>query len=352
MLLAILSDSHFGCRNSSQIFLDHTAEFYKNTFFPYCEKHGIKQILHLGDFFDHRKYINFIALNHTRRTFLEPLVKAGMTMDIIPGNHDVTFKNTNDLCSLKELLGYFVENVNIVMKPKVMNYSGCKIALLPWINIDNYAESIKFLETCQATILGAHLELAGFEMAKGQPPASHGMDDSCLKRFEMVLSGHYHTKSTRDNIHYLGTQYEMTWADCDDPKFFHVLDTETRQLTAVRNQSTIYEKLYYDDRSNSYADIDLSHLSNKFVKVIVSNKTKPAMFEKFIDLVQEAKPNEIKIAESFEELTGENVESLELDTPTETSDLLNLYVDASDTDLDKSLIKSKLNDLYIEAQSV
>jgi len=196
MLIAVLNDTHCGVRNSSDVFLDYFAKFYGEVFFPYCEKHGIKQILHLGDYYDHRKFINFKALNHNRKTFLEPMCDLGMTMDIIPGNHDVVYKNTNELCSLKELLGYFLENVNIVMQPKVMNYDDCNVALLPWINPENYAESMKFVETCNASILGGHLELNGFDMMKGVQ--SHGgMDPALFSRFEQVWSGHFHTKSKK-----------------------------------------------------------------------------------------------------------------------------------------------------------
>ena len=41
-------------------------------------------------------------------------------MDIIPGNHDTYFKNTNELNSLKELLGHYMNEVHIVMKPTVI----------------------------------------------------------------------------------------------------------------------------------------------------------------------------------------------------------------------------------------
>ena len=92
--------------------------------------------------------------------------EAGITMDIIPGNHDVFFKNTNDLCSLKELLGYYTSNVNIMMQPKVQDYNGLKIACIPWINNENYADTMKFLKTCDAQWIGAHLELQGFEKSK------------------------------------------------------------------------------------------------------------------------------------------------------------------------------------------
>ena len=34
-----------------------------------------------------------------------------------------------------------------------------------------------------------------------------------FKRFEKVLSGHFHKKSDDGRYYYLGTQYEMTWSD-------------------------------------------------------------------------------------------------------------------------------------------
>ena len=130
MKVAILNDTHCGVRNSSDIFIKYQERFYTEVFFPYLKKHDIKQILHLGDYYDHRKYVNFKALNSNRKVFLDRLREDGIHMDIIPGNHDVFYKNTNELCSLKELLGHYTSNVNIVMKPKVLDYDGCGVAVL------------------------------------------------------------------------------------------------------------------------------------------------------------------------------------------------------------------------------
>ena len=41
----------------------------------------------------------------------------------------------------------------------------------------------------------------------------HGTEKSVFKRFEKVMSGHFHKKSDDGHIYYLGTQYEMTWSD-------------------------------------------------------------------------------------------------------------------------------------------
>lgn len=350
MLIAILNDTHAGMNNSSDIFIDYQNRFYSEVFFPYLKANNIKQIIHLGDYYDHRKFINFKAQNANRKMFLNVLKEEGITMDIIPGNHDVFFKNTNDLCSLKELLGYYTSNVNIIMKPRVLDYGGCSIALVPWINSENYAESINFIKTCKASILGAHLELIGFDMMKGMAN-THGMTSEIFDRFEMVLSGHFHTKSSKNNIHYLGSQMEFTWADCDDPKFFHVLDTETRELTAVRNPITLYQKVIYNDEQIDYNTYDVSEFKEQFVKVIVSKKTDPFIFDRFVDRIQCENIHGLKIAETFDEFVGENVNN-DIISVEDTTTLLDSYVDAVETDLDRDRIKNLMRSLYVEAQTL
>jgi DNA repair exonuclease SbcCD nuclease subunit len=347
--IAILNDTHAGCRNSSDIFMDYQERFYSEVFFPYLIENDIKHILHLGDYYDNRKTINFKALQHNRKIFLEPMRELGITMDIIPGNHDVYYKNTNELNALKELQGHYMNEVNLVMKPTVVDYDGMAIALVPWINTENEKESLEFLANCKADIVGAHLELQGFEMSKGLP-CMEGMDRKHFDRFDMVMTGHFHAKSTQNNIHYLGSQMEFFWNDCNDPKHFHILDTETRELTPVVNPITIYEKIYYD-HENMRKFKDLSYLDNKFVKVIVTNKGDPYEFERFIDRVQSQKIHELKIAEDFKEFLGDNVgdDNINVD---DTETLVYDYVDNVTTDLDKGRIKKEISHLMKEAQSM
>lgn len=349
MQIAILNDTHCGIRNSSDIFMDYQEAFYRDVFFPYLLENGITQILHLGDYYDNRKTINFKALTHNRKIFLEKLREYGITMDIILGNHDTYFKNTNEVNSLKELQGHYMNEVNLILEPKVMDYDGCKVGLLPWVCSENEEESHEFINTCKADIIGAHLELQGFEMQKGMP-CMDGMNPKLFERFEMVLSGHFHTKSSQGNIHYLGSQMEFFWNDCDDKKYFHVLDTDTREITAVHNPVTIYEKIYYDhENMNKFKD--LRYLDNKFVKVIVTNKGDAYEFERFIDRVQAQGIHELKIQEDFKEFIGENVEDEEISLD-DTETIVYNYIDAVNTDLDKVRIKKEISDLMLEAQSM
>lgn len=351
MKIAILNDTHCGIRNSSDIFMEYQEAFYRDVFFPYCIENDIKHILHLGDYYDNRKTINFKALQHNRKIFLEPLRKNGMTMDIIIGNHDMYYKNTTELNALKELQGHYMNEVNLILEPKVMKYDSLKIGLVPWICESNEKQCMEFIQNCKADIIGAHLELIGFDMHRGMP-CLNGMSPNLFDRFEMVLTGHFHAKSTSGNIHYLGSQMEFFWNDCDDKKYFHVLDTETRELEAIHNPITIYEKIYYDhEKMGKYQFKDMRYLDNKFVKVIVVNKGDPYEFEKFIDRISMQKIHELKIQEDFKEFIGENVgdDKISLD---DTQTIVYNYIDAVSTDLDKGRIKKEVSALMKEAESL
>ncbi len=350
MKVAIINDTHCGTRNSSDIFLDNAEKFYSDVFFPYLLENNISHIVHLGDFFDNRKFINFKCLNRIRNCFLKPLRQHGITMDIIRGNHDVYFKNTGELNSLKELLGHYMNEVHIIHDPIVMDYDGLQMALVPWIDAGNEERSIKFIKECKADILAGHFDIIGYEMMKGIK-CEHGLDRSLFKRFEAVYSGHFHTKSTQDNITYLGSQMEFFWNDAHDNKYFHILDTGTRELEAIRNPHTLHHRIRYDDTTTDYMEFDLSQVDNKFVKIVVINRKNQFTFDRFVDRIQNRPVHDLKIQETFDEFIGSNVGDDEISLE-DTTELLNTYIDGVETELSKERIKKDVYNLMTEAQSL
>ena len=75
------------------------------------------------------------------------------------------------------------------------------------------------------------------------------------------------------------------------------------------------------------------------------------MFDKFVDRLQSIETYELKIAESFDEYIGENVDDDAISLE-DTTELLDSYVEAVDTELDKEHIKVELRKLYTEAQNL
>ena len=350
MKVAIINDTHSGIRNSSDIFIDNAEKFYSDVFFPYLLENNIRHILHLGDYYDNRKFINFRALNRNRYHFLKPLRQHGFHMDIIRGNHDTYYKNTGDINSLKELLGHYMNEVTIVQDPQVMDYDGFKLGLVPWIDDANEKQCLDFIKTAKCDWLAGHFEIKGFEMLRGIKNET-GLDKTTFERFERVLSGHFHCKSEDGNITYLGSQMEFFWNDAHDNKHFHILDTDTRELTAIRNPHTLFRRIIYDDTKHDYLHYNIDNIDNKFVKVVVINKKDSFVFDKFIDRIQNRDILELKIAENFNEFLGENVKDEEISVE-DTSSLLYTYIDAVDTDLDKDRIKKQVSNLMTEAQTL
>ena len=102
MKVAIITDTHYGCRKGSKLFQDYFESFYKNIFFPTLEQHGIANVIHMGDAFDSRKSIDYQSLEWTKRVVLDPLSKYNVHM--LVGNHDAYYKNTNNVNSPSLLL--------------------------------------------------------------------------------------------------------------------------------------------------------------------------------------------------------------------------------------------------------
>ena len=218
--------------------------------------------------------------------------------------------------------------------------------MMPWICADNYVRSMEELKNTSAEICMGHFEISGFAMYRGME-SHEGLEPSLFKKFDCVFSGHYHHRSSKDNITYLGNPYEMTWQDYADPRGFHLFDLKTRKLEFVENPYTMFERFEYDDSTVDPDSIDTSFAENKYVKIVVVNKTDLYKFDKFMARVYNRNPQEVKLIEDLSEF-NEGVVSSEIDLE-DTIDVINNYIDSVQTDSDKEKIKTYMKSLYTEA---
>lgn len=343
MKVSLVTDLHFGARSDNIFFDKFFEEFYKNVFFPKLEEEGISYVFILGDVFDRRKYINFNILKQCKRYFFDELEKRNINVQIIVGNHDVYFKNTNSVNSLDLLLCEY-DNIVIHSEPAEISLGEARVLVMPWINSENYSAAMKMLDTSLSPVCFGHFEIAGFQMYKGQPN-EHGLSKDVFEKFDLVCSGHFHHRSNVKQIYYLGNPYEITWADHDDPRGFHIFDTQTLALQFVENPYKMFIKVYYDDTKKETHDFNA--LTSKHVKIIVVNKTDFYSFDHFLENVYKAAPLEVKILEDFEEF-----EEVAVDDAVDIEDTMSLlghYVDSVETDMNKDKIKTTLKELYVEA---
>ena len=350
MKIAIITDQHFGARNDSVAFLNFYEKFYNDVFFPKLKEEGITTLLILGDTFDRRKYVNFFTLKRAKEMFFDRLEEMGITVHMLAGNHDTYFKNTNDVNSVDLLLAEYT-NINIIDSPTTIYVDDIPICMMPWICAENYADSIETLKTTPAEICMGHFEIAGFAMYKGLE--SHdGLDPSLFKKFDCVFSGHYHHRSSNDNITYVGNPYELTWQDYNDPRGFHTFDLNTRSLSFILNPYTMFDRYEYDDTTQEAETMDVSRFGEKFVKIVVVNKADFYKFDKFLSRVytNNPPPLEVKIIEDFSAFNeGEVSSEINLE---DTQTVLSEYIDSIETDLDKEKIKTFVKTLYTEAINV
>ena len=349
MKIALVTDTHFGARNDNQNVNDYFYKFYDDIFFPELEKRGITTCVHLGDVVDRRKFISFKIANDFRQRFINRFAELGIDLHIIIGNHDTYYKNTNEVNSMEELVGR--DRCNIYTGPEVVEFDGVPIQFIPWINANNYDESMSALSRSPAQIAMGHLEVNGFEMHKGHF-ADGSYDKELFRRFDIVMSGHFHHKSDDGQIYYLGTPYEIYWSDYEDPRGFHIFDTDTRELERIVNPYRLFEKVYYDDTTTDYTEYDMSKFKDMYVKVIVVNKKDLYQFDKFVDKLLQADAHEVKIVEDFSELDAENVSDDIVENTEDTMTLLEKYIDELDVTMDKDRLKNTMRSLYTEAQDL
>ena len=139
----------------------------------------------------------------------------------------------------------------------------------------------------------------------------------------------------------------MFWNDVNDPRGFHIFDTETLTHIPIDNPYKLFYNIYYEDTNSKL--FNTTEYKNKIVKVIVRKKSKPKEFEKFIDKLYTSGVQDLKIVENFQIQESENFEVNEEEN---TLSILNRYIEESEFNLDKNIIKNIFQNIYREACEV
>jgi DNA repair exonuclease SbcCD nuclease subunit len=349
MKICILGDTHYGARGDSLDFHKYFEKFYEEIFFPYLKANDIEVIFQMGDLFDRRKFINFNTLYLCRRYFFDRCQILGIKVHTLLGNHDVAFKNTLEVNSTGLLLNEY-DNIEYYDSFETTEFDGVLIDVVPWICDENEKEIFEQMKESKAQICFGHFEIAGFEMDKGNV-CDHGLDKKKLSKYDIVLSGHFHHKSTDGNITYVGTPYEMTWSDYNDPKGFHIFDTDTRELEFVKNPITMFNKITYDDGEQDFEHWkahDFSSLKETYVKVVVLNKQNPYLFDTVIDSLYKVGVADLSIVEDFSDALIDDDSDI-VDQAEDTITILNKYIDNLELDVESEKLKKLMRELYVEA---
>ena len=336
MKFLLLGDLHFGVKQDDP-WMQNIQRLAMKQAIEYSKLNGITHWIQSGDWFDVRKAITHKTMEFTREIAMEIDV-AGITVDVIVGNHDMSLKQKIHPNACTELLTQF-KNFNIHDRIKTVMFDSIAIDMCPWICDENQNEIMDFIENSKSKYCIGHFELTGFYFYKNMK--SNGSDPAFLRKYKKVWSGHFHTQSENRNVQYIGTPYSITSGDENDKRGFWVFDTETETTEFIENDTMWHQSITYPTSVNPVAFKDLS------VRVFVESlDSKFAKFESELEnYVHDLKViTKIDSVSDFDESESQDIEVKSI------VDLMDEYIDLmSDvSDVDKKEAKHISKKLYME----
>ncbi|WP_298751866.1 metallophosphoesterase [uncultured Arcobacter sp.] len=330
MKIGIISDLHLG-ESEAIDFLEYQ---YKSMVFYLEElkKRDISTIVFLGDFLDDRKKITFITLQFIQQKII-PLL-SDFNVYILRGNHDIYYKNSDDVCGL-DLLFSDIPNFTIPDRTAELVINNKTYLFINWINSENYDDTVKTIKKSKADIAFGHLELANFEMIKGMLCKHDQIDRKLLSKFHKVYSGHFHIGATDKNICYVDTPIQHDFNDVNEEKGIIIIDDESYDEEKIINPYIKYRKIIVNDESD-LDDIE----QNQYIKLYINNNDKKIQ-KKIINLTD--LPKLSIIDNTYQASEDIEMDVSNLDTVAIWNEYLALADDITDNDTEE------MNQIFYEA---
>jgi DNA repair exonuclease SbcCD nuclease subunit len=263
-----ITDTHLGVRNNSEEWISIHKEYFFNWFIPLVKKNYKKGdvLMHLGDVYDSRQSLNLKVLNLGISIFEELSKIFHNGIYIICGNHDIFGRSTNDVNSLKSLK--WIPRVNIFEEPETIQFGPKKVFLMPWRK-DHEAERETLSKVEEHDYMFCHTDLKGLLFNKFVR-IEEGLNYDDMNKFERVYSGHIHYSQNFGKMRMLGSPYQLTRSDTDNPKGITVLDLETGNEDYFDNNfSPKFIRMTFEKILNSTpAELD-PIFKNNFIDILV-----------------------------------------------------------------------------------
>lgn len=321
-----VGDLHFGVNENDENFLRYQKKSL-DWILKIIKEQEVTNVHFLGDIFDNRN-----ALSHRSiKLFNWFFGQLGSRVSIvIVGNHDCFYKNTNELNSISLLANQY----NVVHSDCVEFYD---FLFVPWINKEN-VETISSQirnKKCKAKVCVGHFELSGFKMGKGIESQHDNVSRKILDKFDLVISGHYHSYSHKDNICYLGMPYEKTFTDEGENKYIGLY--EDGNLELILNPNSYHKQIVVKSEKDL---LEISNLTDKKVKVkLECDRT--IEIEKWLSELKEK--TACDVFEQNEKLViDENIEINKM----ELIEIWGEFLSGSQLDIDKEAVNSVFLEEY------
>ena len=202
---AIFTDLHVGQKSNSQIHNEDCLR-YINWFIDLVKTRNCDTILFLGDFHHNRNSINIQTMDYSLR-ILELLDSVGCRMIVLPGNHDLYYKDKRSISSIKYMSKF--KNIELINN----QYSEGDVCFVPWL----IGEEHKNMRKIKDRYVMGHFELPKFMMNSMVEMPDHGeLKREDFGHVDKVFTGHFHKRQTQNNIHYIGNAFPHNFADAWD----------------------------------------------------------------------------------------------------------------------------------------
>ncbi len=260
--IALFADPHLGIHQNSSLWHNISLEFIKD-FKRKIQNSNIEDIVILGDVHDDRSEIAVNTLDISYQFFKE---LEDFNIKIILGNHDIYYKDKNDIHSLSLFKRW--NNVEIIDKPLEFKQFDKKILFMPW-NTEKYLDNIKE----KYDIIFGHFEINGFYQTLQHSCVNKLESKNILEKAKKVMSGHFHINDERiysnGEIIYLGSPYELNWNDYGVKKGFYLMNVNTLKHIFIENFiSPKHKKIRLSELLNDKSS--LSNIKNDFNKNIIN----------------------------------------------------------------------------------
>jgi hypothetical protein len=265
-----ITDTHLGIRNNSNEWIEIISDYFDNWFLPLVDKEYREGdvLIHLGDYYDSRQSVNLKVLNLGVEVAEKLSNRFKDGVHIIIGNHDIWGKTSNDINSLKSLK--WIPNITVHEEPVTLELGSKTFFLMPWRK-DHEAER-ECLEGAEPhDYLCCHTDVTGMRFNKFVK-IDDGIKLDDTKKFGKVYSGHIHYAQELGNVKMLGSPYQLTRSDRQNPKGITLLDLESGEETYFENNKSP-KFLKYDFSSVLEFTIDDAErlMCNGFVDIMIDS---------------------------------------------------------------------------------
>jgi calcineurin-like phosphoesterase family protein len=263
-----ITDTHFGVRNSSNEWIEIIQDYFFDFFIPLVKKNYRPGdvLIHLGDWYDSRQSVNLRVLNLGVKVAEELSSIFADGIWVLIGNHDIFGKNSNEVNSLKSIK--WIPGFNICEEPISLNLGGKSFFMMPWRK-DSHSEEETLDNINPHDYLCCHADIRGLKFNRFVN-IEHGSAIEKFRKFKTVYSGHIHYSQNVGNIKMLGSPYELTRSDMDNPKGITLLDLHSGEETFFRNEfSPKFKRFNFDEILDKNIDEVNELFNNNFVDIMI-----------------------------------------------------------------------------------